>query len=921
MPFAQLVIGPPGSGKSTYCDGMQQFMGAIERKCSVVNLDPANDHTSYQPAVDVRDLVTIDEIMEQESLGPNGGVLFALEELEHNFEWLEEGLKELGVPLQSYGRGHGSNVLSQMTTFFLTAQAKSNCSHITGRCGTSSSAFKNWGIEYSPTIQAWQLEANNVAACRRTLDGFDYSLATIVMDLPHINVLTKIDNLRNYPDLPFNLDYYTEVQDLHYLLPHLNREQASGIPGPTTAGANEMADADDNEPTSKFSALNKAIVELVEDFALVGFETLAVEDKESMMTLLRAIDRAGGFAVGGVEGVNDTVWQMAMRDHGATMDARDVQERWLERRDELDEEERKAWENETKDMRNLPTQQTAPAASKPLSKPKDEDGDDDMDDLEEMRQFMEKKKDTGINIVKNTGSRPSMFSDDPALGRQKRKRVLFRPRQNKPKPQWIPAPERSMSELLDFVLQHEDAFKNHYRLASLYADFREQLDINPEGYRANITAWTKALTDAARAGVIPTQGTTHDLLNIRASNALAQALRHPQHGQPTCLPAVFHEAVQRKEMIPMTDFLSSRESIYKASWIPSPWKVLQWGLRQVGVLGQSQSPPRKLETGDFVVVKNIEVAADEILKKMKEHTSTADRVLSKADFSKRFATVLNPSAPLTTNDVNVLLVFLARDKNAISYNAQTIKFKSEHEAAPSPVTEQDTAITKLRDTLAKINAEISSLMERISAADAAAREAVADKRMVNAKAALRSKKLAENALAQRSDIALQLEQAYADLQHAADQVEIVEAMRAGAAALKILNEKVGGAEGVQGVVDAVNEQITTTEEISNIINETSQPLDEGEIDDEFEALEREEARKTQARLAKLDAVEKRRAEKLAAREKEAQAVAERNKDERTEEQVEKVSYRMEKMSIHKQDIGETEDTEQEAEQERVPVYA
>jgi hypothetical protein len=102
MPFAQLVIGPPGSGKSTYCDGMQQFMGAIERKCSVVNLDPANDHTSYQPAVDVRDLVTIDEIMEQETLGPNGGVLFALEELEHNFDWLAEGLKELGGPQPQY---------------------------------------------------------------------------------------------------------------------------------------------------------------------------------------------------------------------------------------------------------------------------------------------------------------------------------------------------------------------------------------------------------------------------------------------------------------------------------------------------------------------------------------------------------------------------------------------------------------------------------------------------------------------------------------------------------------------------------------------------------------------------------------------------------------------------------------------------
>jgi GTPase SAR1 family protein len=98
MPFAQLVIGPPGSGKSTYCDGMQQFMTAIERKCSVVNLDPANDHTSYEPALDVRDLVTIDEIMEQETLGPNGGVLYALEELEQHFDWLEAGLKELGGP-------------------------------------------------------------------------------------------------------------------------------------------------------------------------------------------------------------------------------------------------------------------------------------------------------------------------------------------------------------------------------------------------------------------------------------------------------------------------------------------------------------------------------------------------------------------------------------------------------------------------------------------------------------------------------------------------------------------------------------------------------------------------------------------------------------------------------------------------------
>ena len=34
--------------------------------------------------------------MAEEELGPNGGTLYALEELEHNGDWLEAGLKGLG---------------------------------------------------------------------------------------------------------------------------------------------------------------------------------------------------------------------------------------------------------------------------------------------------------------------------------------------------------------------------------------------------------------------------------------------------------------------------------------------------------------------------------------------------------------------------------------------------------------------------------------------------------------------------------------------------------------------------------------------------------------------------------------------------------------------------------------------------------
>lgn len=70
MPFGQLVVGPPGSGKSTYCHGMQQLMSAIKRQpCYIVNLDPANDRLPYDCAVDVFELVRLRDVMEQEGLG------------------------------------------------------------------------------------------------------------------------------------------------------------------------------------------------------------------------------------------------------------------------------------------------------------------------------------------------------------------------------------------------------------------------------------------------------------------------------------------------------------------------------------------------------------------------------------------------------------------------------------------------------------------------------------------------------------------------------------------------------------------------------------------------------------------------------------------------------------------------------------
>ncbi len=187
------------------------------------------------------------------------------------------------------------------------------------------------------------------------------------MDLPHLNVLTKIDNLSTYAPLPFNLDYYTEVQDLTYLLPHLAAES------PVLR-------------SPKFEGLNTAIVELVEEFGLVGFETLAVEDKKSMMTLLQAVDRAGGYAFGSAEGANDTVWQVAMREGMATMDIKDVQERWIDAKDEYDDKQRRDWEEEAK-ARETP------------SLTDDGDEDEEEDDVEEIER---QASNSGVKVVRRS---------------------------------------------------------------------------------------------------------------------------------------------------------------------------------------------------------------------------------------------------------------------------------------------------------------------------------------------------------------------------------------------------------------------------------------------------------------------------------------------------------------------------------------
>lgn len=94
MRYAQIVIGPAGCGKSTYCSTMQRHAADKGRNIDIVNLDPAAEYFDYEPSADIRDLIHLDDAMEDDELnyGPNGGLVFCLEFLIENSEWLRDAL-------------------------------------------------------------------------------------------------------------------------------------------------------------------------------------------------------------------------------------------------------------------------------------------------------------------------------------------------------------------------------------------------------------------------------------------------------------------------------------------------------------------------------------------------------------------------------------------------------------------------------------------------------------------------------------------------------------------------------------------------------------------------------------------------------------------------------------------------------------
>ena len=270
--FLQIVMGPAGSGKSTYCQAMQYHAGTLggarKRTIHVANLDPAAEDFGYQLAFDIRDLISVEEVMEELGLGPNGALVYCMEYLLSNLDWLQEKLEEFGedeyLILDCPGQLELYTHIPLMRNLI--------------------DRMRMWG--YAHTMAAvFLLDATFVADTSKFLSGSLLSLsAMIALELPHTNVLTKCDLLTE--------EEVDDILDQGSAQQLWDREQdRKSLIGPMAA---------DDDVTDKERQLERrrrhrqrltdSIGQLLDDYSMISFCPLNIRDEDSIDALLAVVD-------------------------------------------------------------------------------------------------------------------------------------------------------------------------------------------------------------------------------------------------------------------------------------------------------------------------------------------------------------------------------------------------------------------------------------------------------------------------------------------------------------------------------------------------------------------------------------------------------------------------------------------------------
>jgi len=95
MVFIVFIIGTAGSGKSFLTSALVEKMRREKQKVATLNLDPGVMNLPYSPEIDIRDYITVETIMDEYNLGPNGALIMAADMIASEIEQLREEIEDL----------------------------------------------------------------------------------------------------------------------------------------------------------------------------------------------------------------------------------------------------------------------------------------------------------------------------------------------------------------------------------------------------------------------------------------------------------------------------------------------------------------------------------------------------------------------------------------------------------------------------------------------------------------------------------------------------------------------------------------------------------------------------------------------------------------------------------------------------------
>lgn len=242
-----------------------------KRSCFYINLDPAAERFAYEPDLDIKDLISLEDVMEEVGLGPNGGLIYCFEFLMDNLEFLTEAIDPLNEEYLII-----IDMPGQIELYTHIPIVPQLVKHMTRTGALDVNLCATYLLESTFVVDRAKFFAGTLSAMS----------AMIMLEVPHINVLSKMDLVKgqvNRKELKRFIDPDTTLLD----------DDPSDSPAALLAAENSEADPLNSKGLmagGSFKRLNKAVAQLIEDFSMVSFLQLDVQDEDSLAGILSYID-------------------------------------------------------------------------------------------------------------------------------------------------------------------------------------------------------------------------------------------------------------------------------------------------------------------------------------------------------------------------------------------------------------------------------------------------------------------------------------------------------------------------------------------------------------------------------------------------------------------------------------------------------